>query len=185
MWGPVRHQVATQRDGRLFCRLLSSCSPQCPPAQSWHSLLMVSFRRDLSKVSATFTFRTFQWCDVCYHCFSSVLCHSCEWLVVLVFVRWHIPANKGRAPWYLETAVPLPCWWAGVWWGRALSERPQRQHLAEELQLLLIRVYFLLPRKVNVFHGCYQGRTRALGDLGSTMAVLCNSHLLYDHLRSH
>lgn len=42
--------------------------------------------------------------------------------------------------------------------------------------MLLIRVYFLLPRKVNVFHGCYQGRTWALGDLGSTMSyvtVIC------------
>lgn len=57
-----------------------------------------------------------------------------------------------------------------------MSWRPQRQHLAEELRLLPIRVYFLLPGKVNVFHDCYQGRTWALRDLGSTMTVLCNSH---------
>lgn len=25
-----------------------------------------------------------------------------------------------------------------------------------------------------MFHGCYQGKTQALGDLGSTMTVLCN-----------
>jgi hypothetical protein len=53
-----------------------------------------------------------------------------------------------------------------------LTERPPWQHLVEELQLLLFRVYFTLPGKVNVFRACYQERTWALGDLRSTMAVL-------------
>lgn len=55
----------------------------------------------------------------------------------------------------------------------------------EELQLLLFGAYFTLPGKVNVFHGCYQERTGALGDLDSTMAVFRNSQWLYDYLRDH
>lgn len=75
---------------------------------------MMSFGRDLSKVSAIFTFWTVKCCDVCYH--------SVFFALLLLRMAGDIglgdtSANKGRVLRYVRNAETLPFCCAEVWWG--------------------------------------------------------------------